>query len=144
MRAVLQTQWAMNDTWVQNNTATLDGGGMHIEGVINYVLQYFNITLYNNTAQNGAALNEAASFLGFTDCLVLNNTGTLYGGGLFAFYSGLTVENATIIGNMYVVVLLRRMVCKPQRLPLSQHAPAAPQRRVWRGRHQDVPGLCGH
>ena len=100
MHAVLQTQWIMNDTWVQSNTASLDGGGMHIEGVENYVLLFYNITYYNNTAQNGAALNQAASFLGFSNSLVLNNTGTLYGGGLFSFYSGLVVESTAIIGNM--------------------------------------------
>lgn len=88
----------MNDLWVTGNDATLDGGAMHMENSGSGV-PFTNITLISNTAQTGAALNSAASSLTFQSSAIIGNVASLYCGGVFSFYSGVTLMDSQIVGN---------------------------------------------
>jgi predicted outer membrane repeat protein len=91
----------MNDTWFQTGMAPLDGAGMHTEGMYSYATWY-NITLYNNTSQNGGAINFASGEAFMANSLVIGNAASSYAGGLFIFFSGVILTNVTIVGNRCV------------------------------------------
>ena len=135
--AALNADLVMNDTWLQTGVSGLDGGGIHLEGCYPS-LPWYNVTLYNNTGQNGAGMNLASGELALTNCLVIGNIASSYAGGLFAFYSGLFLTNVTMIGN--------RHVAAAHSVPLPGHIMligcCATQRRPWRWRLEGLPGLC--
>ncbi len=72
---------------------------MHIEGVTN-AGNLNNVTMIGNQASSfGGAINLATSLLYMEDSVTANNVADLYGGGLFAFFSGLIITNSNITGN---------------------------------------------
>ena len=98
--AVTATQVsAMQNVWMEANTAELDGGAMHIEQTTT-VSDFVNITMIGNHAKSfGGAINEATTNMTLRDSLVANNVADLYGGGLFSFFAGLYLFNVNVTGN---------------------------------------------
>ena len=128
----------MNDTWFQSGYAGLDGAGVHLEQSILSV-PWYNITFENPTAQNGAGMNMASSSLVLYNSLVTGNAASSYAGGIFAFYSGLTMYSSTIAGNRRAAAA-DTLLLQSSRM-LTVHVAA--QRRAWRGRREGLPSLPG-
>ena len=92
--------FSMQNVWMETNTAELDGGAMHIELTVTWVLTFVNITMIGNHAKSfGGAINEASTNMTLRDSLVANNVADLYGGGMFTFFAGLYLFNVNVTGN---------------------------------------------
>jgi CSLREA domain-containing protein len=95
---------SISDTTINDNAATLRGGGLEINAVSGDVSLTHSLVT-GNTAQTGAgiALVGATQPTTITDSTVANNNASYAGGGIF-FYRGtaggtLTIERTTISGN---------------------------------------------
>ncbi len=92
----------MQNTWFQNNYASLDGGALHIEATMQ-LRDLTNITMINNHAKSfGGAVNEVSSNITFRSSTVNYNVADLYGGGIFTFFAGCYIFDTEIVGNTYV------------------------------------------
>ncbi|BDA51124.1 probable metabotropic glutamate receptor-like protein P [Coccomyxa sp. Obi] len=92
----------MQNTWFQNNEASLDGGALHIEATMQLV-DLTNITIINNHAKSfGGAVNEVSSNITFRSSTVNNNIADLYAGGIFSFFAGCYIFDTEIVGNTAV------------------------------------------
>lgn len=92
--AALRGSLTVLDSTFHENQASGDGGALHVD---NATLEIRRSTFFQNKGRNGGALLlEGATGATMTGCLLIENSGVLFGGGLDVILSDLQITACTL------------------------------------------------